>query len=634
MDQDDLRLLKQILLGDEEVLQGLLKEHGAKVVIKAREREKPDKDGRTVYLKLKRPFPSTFGNIMILRIKGVRPRHDDNPAIIKSHTGSGFVHQPVVVNENGNLGIKIISPDITPKGIEYDPALLGPQGALLKGLADTEYRMMRAGITGQGFKTDYPIAAGLWKNKRHADRLIGFVIAGMRSEDIRLKMGGIVDPNDLVMNIVTGDALSIDLEMSRRIYRAIGGSLRAYHDAGYFHRYPHCGNWGVEIGPDSKERVIMRDLDTTVTRNEMTGKNLRRMEAAYRLIDFQRIISDLSRIGRTTLDWSDIDEKQAIETLRPFIKSFLMGYFSEIPPDSEEFLRLATDLISDNFTYMTAYLKDTGEKIVLNKNTLIYGNIWKHLYGIAVSCQKNSAANDITAMQRTEITEASDSSPENAAFTASMRDLEETSRQEFGRRAVEAGAKVASCSKSGRSLILYADDILQSAMVVDLEYTIKNILAKHNVLNGGKIILYARKPANAAILENMVKHASADIKTVKITREELQVGEDEIREVDVIIRSARAKGVGELLGLIKGPTKRPEELVVFARDSNLPIVIVGLEKGIYSFAQAIAMAIDAGTSEGTSNGWLIMLPPIRALTDDIKRQYEDYQRSLQALVAA
>jgi len=218
------------------------------------------------------------------------------------------------------------------------------------------------------------------------------------------------------------------------------------------------------------------------------------------------------------------------------------------------------------------------------------------------------------------------------AFTASLRNLNAILWQEFGNRADEMMGKVSSYEQKGQSLILYADDMLENAFVIDLENTVKNILAKHNVLNGGKIIFYYRNGASAAILEKMIKHAAPNLETVKIAQSDLQINGDEEKEVDALLRVAKAKGVKELLGLIRGPTNKPEELAAFAKNANLPIVIVGSEKGVYSFAQAIA--IDAKLNNGATNGWLIMLPPIRALTDDIKRQYEEYQHSLQALIAA
>jgi hypothetical protein len=107
-----------------------------------------------------------------------------------------------------------------------------------------------------------------------------------------------------------------------------------------------------------------------------------------------------------------------------------------------------------------------------------------------------------------------------------------------------------------------------------------------------------------------------------------------LKETEALLRAARSKGAKELLGIIRGPSQKPEELAALAKGASVPIVIVGPEKGVYSFTQAIAMAMDAKLHNGATNGWLIMLPPVRALTDDIIRQYNEYQVSLQALQAA
>jgi hypothetical protein len=171
-------------------------------------------------------------------------------------------------------------------------------------------------------------------------------------------------------------------------------------------------------------------------------------------------------------------------------------------------------------------------------------------------------------------------------------------------------------------------------MVIDLEYTIKKILAKQSILTGGKVILYAKDGHNALILEKMIKNADSAIETIVITREQLQAVDSDVKEADALMRIARAKGAREMLGLVRGPTSQPEDLAEFAKGSDLPIVIVGPEKGIYSFAQAISMAMDAKMHNGATNGWLMMLPPIRVLTDDIRKQYEQYQASLMALAAA
>lgn len=235
--------------------------------------------------------------------------------------------------------------------------------------------------------------------------------------------------------------------------------------------------------------------------------------------------------------------------------------------------------------------------------------------------------------KRIEITTPSDGTKEEKAFTESMIKIEGASKPEFGNEAVKTEERAASYKKEGQSLILYADDILENALVVDIENTIKNILAKHDVLKGGKIIVYARNASYAAILERMIRRASVNIQIVTIMKSELTANIDELAETDTIVRRSRAKGAGDILALIRGPSMQPEELAAFGREREMPIIIVGPGDGVYSFARAIFMAIEAKVNNAP-NGWLIMLPAIKAISDDMKTRYEEYRASLKLLVAA
>jgi SAM-dependent methyltransferase/WD40 repeat protein len=224
-----------------------------------------------------------------------------------------------------------------------------------------------------------------------------------------------------------------------------------------------------------------------------------------------------------------------------------------------------------------------------------------------------------------------------ANFIDSLKALGKSASEEPTKKVLELDKKAAEYKKDGQSLILYADDILENVTVYDLQHTIKNILAKHNTLSGGKIILFARKAANAKILEDMLRWAAPAIQTVTITEDQIQSNGDEVKEVEAVTRLARAKGAKEILALIRGPAKNKDNYTPFqkfASDSKIPLVIVGPDKALYSLAHALSMAMDAKLSDGARTAWLIMLPPIRSITDDIKERYEEYERSLQALVAA
>lgn len=379
MDQEDLKLLKEILLGDELRLAKLLKTQSDQVAVKAEDRDRPDQNGRVVYLTLKNPFPSPEGDMHILRIKGARPRSGDVPGELESHSGGGFVQDSVEVNAKGNPFIQAVDfrMDLT-----WDPEALTPQGALHKERADREYQMMQLGMTNHQLQTDFPIAVGVWKNKTHFDRPVGFVIAGMRQQDSRIDVKGAIDVNKMVADVITEDLLDTNLKMAKEIYEQIGQSMRAYHDAGYFHRFPHKGNWGVEFGQDSVVRAIMRDLDTTLSRAEIVGKDLRRMETAYRLLDIQRIVSDLSSESLAT--W-DIPADEINQRVRPVIESLIKGYFYQMNTESAEYNQLVEDSVSMNFAGMIRELRTGDDKILLNAKNRDFGNIWQQFYNVSDS---------------------------------------------------------------------------------------------------------------------------------------------------------------------------------------------------------------------------------------------------------
>lgn len=246
---------------------------------------------------------------------------------------------------------------------------------------------------------------------------------------------------------------------------------------------------------------------------------------------------------------------------------------------------------------------------------------------------ERTGTTDSSSLRRIEITMPAGATEEETAFTSSLSGIESLAQVEFADAAGAVTTGTDALSKSAQSLILYADDILENVMAADVENTLKNILAKRNILDGGKIVLFARNEAKAGILEKIIKRAAPGIETVKVTPEDLKNGHDEIKEAEALLRLAKARGAGEVLGIIKGPSADLEELAGFAKGAKVPIVLVGPEKGIYSFARAIAMLMSARADNG-ANGWLIMLPPIRTFTDEMRKQYEEYQRALEALVAA
>ncbi|MBZ0166813.1 MAG: hypothetical protein K8I00_08395, partial [Candidatus Omnitrophica bacterium] len=138
MDAEDLTILREILSGDVQVLAKLLEERPDKVGVKAEDREKPDLNGRMVYLRLARPLTTEAGDIKVLRIKGARPRFKAGSRELESHAGEGFDSSPVKINRYGQPFVKLPAIDLVTLNIK--PEVQNPQGAQLLEKAEQEYR--------------------------------------------------------------------------------------------------------------------------------------------------------------------------------------------------------------------------------------------------------------------------------------------------------------------------------------------------------------------------------------------------------------------------------------------------------------------------------------------------------------
>jgi hypothetical protein len=191
--------------------------------------------------------------------------------------------------------------------------------------------------------------------------------------------------------------------------------------------------------------------------------------------------------------------------------------------------------------------------------------------------------------------------------------------------------------KTGESLILYADDILESAALIDLEAAMKNVLASHSVFAGGKIVVFARRGENAVILNRIIHKADPSLEVITVTQDELKKlknpKDQENCQTEALIQYARSRGATNILALVKGPSSDPDSLAKVSERYKIPTVNVGFEKAIYSFSDAILQAMRISESQGR-DGWLLILPPVRTITEDMQMQYFEYLRSLKALVAA
>ena len=221
-----------------------------------------------------------------------------------------------------------------------------------------------------------------------------------------------------------------------------------------------------------------------------------------------------------------------------------------------------------------------------------------------------------------------------------MLSLLELSYNDYSTRLGEAVTSAMRLESEGESLILYADDILKSTSVSDLESTFRGIVKRENIFRGGKIFIYSRESSEyGEILESLINKAAPSLETVKITKEDLEkrrnITKGELDEIEALSRLAKQEGAREVLGIIRGPVEEPEKMkdLMTRHNIDIPIVIVGMERGLYSFAEAVKKAINKKASGGIG-GWLIPLSPVRAWSEDIDLEYREFKRSLAALKAA
>lgn len=305
----DLELVRRILSGSREDIRNLAKEHPGNVYFKSEDGNFL-MEGRTVYLRLEEPVEITvrgaIHRLTQLRIKGLRSESGE-PGM-PAYDGQGRVDYRIIPAADGTLN-----------SFENPPS---PRGGLRTADAGTEYEVMKRSLEAAGYETDYPVAWGVYEGRPFLGEPTGFVIAGFEGEDVRLTSAyGMSDEERVIAYapVQSRDLMSLDQGSEMVFYRMLGRALRAYHDAGFYHGYPHLGNIGIRR-TRGEIAVILRDLNTTAFRTpEMSAEQ----EAAYRFIDTADVLVRLLNIGREDLS-----------------EYFLSGYFKLMPQTSPDFQQM------------------------------------------------------------------------------------------------------------------------------------------------------------------------------------------------------------------------------------------------------------------------------------------------------
>ncbi|MFH1791847.1 MAG: hypothetical protein ABH885_07700, partial [Candidatus Omnitrophota bacterium] len=204
--------------------------------------------------------------------------------------------------------------------------------------------------------------------------------------------------------------------------------------------------------------------------------------------------------------------------------------------------------------------------------------------------------------------------------------------------------------QTGQSVIIYADDMFTRDACIDLPNIVGSVLKAQNIISGGKIILFSKEETAGKALEWLIHRAAPDIEVIVVTERQMaeQRGGDgtAASEARNLICFAASKGVRQedIIGVIRGPIARTED--VDALESTLaeyktPLVSIGYQSGIYSFAQAILKAISRkmdyelfAEHGGRWPGWIIILDPIHRITQDVQELYDQYRESLKSLIRA
>ncbi|MCX5677551.1 MAG: 4-alpha-glucanotransferase [Candidatus Omnitrophica bacterium] len=397
--------------------------------------------------------------------------------------------------------------------------------------------------------------------------------------------------------------------------------------------------WRYILPRDSSPRMQYKDLPSHINwlSKNFTGYNWEHVDAKAALVkgreDAAKMVKELRAVSKETLDDlaqdTDFDLKydEGYRSLVPGAHGKRMDIFRKIINRISESGETGTytmwhhAIMGDFFDYSRGLLMSI-RGLTVSRAPEVWGYIRELEDNIRSNINREEANFVLLGFMAEVLEGAALRSPMNGA---------DIPRDGFSATVADLDRKAACYESRGQSLILYADDLLENAVIVDLGNTLKNILAKHNILEGGRIILFARNGANAKIMRGLISAAAPAIEVIDITPDQLQAGNDEVKEAEALLRRARAKGAGEVLALIRGPAAEYDGLASFAKSASLPIILIGKDHGPYSFALAIALALEAKFRDAPL-GWLISLSRIES--DDAGSLYERYRLSLRSLISA
>ena len=364
-DREDLLAL----LSNPGKLDDMVRTSGGRIGIQYRINVYETNEGRTVYMKLRRPISLDGKSVEALRIKGSRPRLKDGSNNVIPYPGNGAGYTPRKMESYGSGAIIVYEPRPEPCGtMFYDNALI-------------EYNTMER-FAGSPTRMDIAVGVGRYKDIIFNNSPCGYVICGMEEDDYRLffeQYDGPLAGSLAAKDVVGAKPRYADIESRlKEFYKDLGTSLRYYNDAGFTHRYMYLGNIGVSFDRDGKIKPVLRDLESTqdITANSPAEK------VTDRFLDVARVLYDL--ISKREYEYK-YDELIEIEyaSFPELAESFLKGYFYDTDYTDQRFSALLNSLnggFSSRIRQL-AGLKDNKEIDYeeLNENNPYFGALISYL---------------------------------------------------------------------------------------------------------------------------------------------------------------------------------------------------------------------------------------------------------------
>lgn len=246
-------------------------------------------DGRSDVISFAHAITWQGADIKSLRCKGIYPQV--NGEQVKEYTkGDGYVSTIPSINENGQIYC-----------LEEKK---NPFGTILYKRAQYEFKMHEE-LTSKAIAVDVPLGIGYYNDISFQGQQVGFALYGLESEQ------------DLRCN--TADYMNCLTQM--------GELLRKIHDAGYVHRYPHFGNFGMVKTTDGI-KVVAKDLGSMFRINDMAGENFQEQVIAFRWLDISKMLW-----GYLQYQMEFTDEISPTKRTLQAVPQFVSGYFGDNWPD-------------------------------------------------------------------------------------------------------------------------------------------------------------------------------------------------------------------------------------------------------------------------------------------------------------